>query len=448
FYEEKGDELNRARTLINIGLVKRNQGLYDEAMTLFFDALEIKEALQDTNSIAFSHKTIGETYAIIGNTESAAEHFEKAVQGFKRVENTEMEYTMILNLGGFYMENGDPERSRPMVLQAKDYFESVDNRREMARAYYILGGLAFDAEQFSEAEQHYLKSRSLFEEMGAPFRINGCEQYLSSIALQQKDFAKAETLALGVLERAKSIGSHSQTARALYLLYEIQKEAAQYGKALHYFEAYHEVQDSIENEETTKHIDELRLKYETAVKEAELVEMESQLQLSELARKQQRNRAIGLSILAALLLLILILIYRLYRDKQQNNAQLIEKNALIQKTLGEREVLLREIHHRVKNNLQFISSLLNLQSRHTADETALAVLNDSKTRINSMLLVHQKLYQEDNLTGVQMPYYIDNLLDSLIHSYQIDRRKVQVDADIQELNLDIDTAIPIGLILN
>ena len=448
FYEKNGEDLNRARTLSNIGLVKRNQGQYDEAMKLFFEALEIKEALGETNSIAFSQKTIGETYAILKDTAAAAIHFDKAIQGFREVENTDMEHTMLLNLGGFFWENGAAERGLPLIQQGHEYFKATDDKRELARSYYLLGGIYYDFEQLNLATQNYEKAQKIFESMGANFRINGCERRLSLIALKQKNYNKAEQLATQVLNRGKSMGADDQVSKALYLLYEINKANKKYSKALVNLEAYNEVQDSIINKETTESINDLREKYQSVLKQNEIDKMESELQINTLALQQQRNLTFGLWTLVGLLLLIVGLIYKLYSDNRRNNTQLVEKNGIIQRALGEKEVLLKEIHHRVKNNLQFVSSLLNLQSRHTVDQSSRDVLRESQTRINSMLLVHQKLYQEDNLTGVPMPAYIDNLLDSLMYAYQIDLKKVQVNANIEPLNLDVDTAIPIGLILN
>jgi len=111
-------------------------------------------------------------------------------------------------------------------------------------------------------------------------------------------------------------------------------------------------------------------------------------------------------------------------------------------------VLLKEIHHRVKNNLQVVSSLLNLQSKSVQDEKALEAIKEGRDRVKSMALIHQDLYREDNLTGIDIKEYIEKLTFSLFSSYNIDPQNIILKTDIDPLQLDVDTLIPLGLILN
>ncbi|MCB0707579.1 MAG: tetratricopeptide repeat protein [Saprospiraceae bacterium] len=448
YHERQKDELNWAKIMNNIGLVKRNQGKYDEAMNCFFQSLEIKERYPDPDALAFTYKTIGETYAIESNYELAETYFDKALKGFQLAGNEQLEHTMILNIGGFYQETDQPEKSLEYVLRAKAYFEEVDSKQELGRSNYILGKLFIDEGKLVEAEKAFLTARTLFYNLGSLFRVIGCNESLARVAMMQQDYPKAINLAKITLENAREIDTKSQIARALLLLSNIYKEARDYQTALDYLEQFNIVQDSFQNEEVTKTIAELEEKYQSEVKEKELASLTITNNMNELNLKKQRNQKFALLGFLGLLLVIVGLIYNQFRINKGNNRKLVEKNKIIQNALLEKEVLLKEIHHRVKNNLQFISSLLNLQSRHTQDPNALLVLNESKDRINSMSIIHQKLYQEDNLIGVPMDQYIENLLDSLIHSYKVDRKKVQVETNIQDLNLDVDTAIPIGLILN
>lgn len=115
---------------------------------------------------------------------------------------------------------------------------------------------------------------------------------------------------------------------------------------------------------------------------------------------------------------------------------------------NEKEVLLKEIHHRVKNNLQVISSLLNLQSRNVSDRKTLDVLRDSQNRVRSMALIHEKLYQSDNLAKVNFGEYVNSLATFLLMSYRTDRNSVNLKIDLENIYLPLETAIPCGLIVN
>jgi two-component sensor histidine kinase len=118
------------------------------------------------------------------------------------------------------------------------------------------------------------------------------------------------------------------------------------------------------------------------------------------------------------------------------------------KTVGEKEVLLREVHHRVKNNLQIIISLLNLQSRYITDEGTLSAFRESQNRIKAMALVHEKLYQSTDVSKINLDNYIRFLSDNLFQFFGMKGKGVTFTTDIHDISLAIDTAIPIGLMIN
>ncbi|MCJ7500816.1 PAS domain S-box protein, partial [bacterium] len=120
----------------------------------------------------------------------------------------------------------------------------------------------------------------------------------------------------------------------------------------------------------------------------------------------------------------------------------------LQSSLYEKEILLKEVHHRVKNNLQVISGLLNLQAHHITDEKALEIYKESQNRVVSMALIHQDLYQSKNLSRVNFAEYVRNLAQNLFTSYGIKNNRVRLTLDAEELDIVVDTAIPCGLVVN
>jgi len=120
----------------------------------------------------------------------------------------------------------------------------------------------------------------------------------------------------------------------------------------------------------------------------------------------------------------------------------------IKASLAEKEILLREIHHRVKNNMQIISSLLNLQASQMKDENALKMSKESQSRIRSMALVHEKLYKSQDLSHINFSDYIRSLATHLFQFNQVNPNLIQLKMDLEDVFLDIQTAIPCGLILN
>lgn len=133
---------------------------------------------------------------------------------------------------------------------------------------------------------------------------------------------------------------------------------------------------------------------------------------------------------------------------EEENAQRIMTEKKLLESYNEKVVLLKEIHHRVKNNLQIIASLLNLQSRYITDEQTLAAIRESQNRVKAMALVHEKLYRAEDIAHISLHEYIRFLGTGLFQFYDAKARGIQFTLEIHDINVDIDAAIPIGLILN
>ena len=186
---------------------------------------------------------------------------------------------------------------------------------------------------------------------------------------------------------------------------------------------------------------EMKAKFDLQEKEAKLI-----IQEQKIVQQTSQRRWFAALLIISLLLLVVLTFFAISKTRDHNI--LLEKNRIIDQSLREKEVLLKEIHHRVKNNLQVVSSLLSLQARSLKGEEALEALAKGKDRVRSMALIHQNLYQEDHLTAVNSKDYIDRLCRSLLNSYSIDDGKIKLVTEIEPLLLDIDTVIPLGLILN
>ena len=139
---------------------------------------------------------------------------------------------------------------------------------------------------------------------------------------------------------------------------------------------------------------------------------------------------------------------QLYRQAQEELTQRRQAEAHLTASLREKEVLLKEVHHRVKNNLQIVSSLLELQSDVIDDAALLAQFRESQDRIRSMALIHETLYQSQDLARLDLALYIHTLSAQLVQSYNVDPQRITVRIQVEPVILDIDQAIPCGLILN
>ena len=138
------------------------------------------------------------------------------------------------------------------------------------------------------------------------------------------------------------------------------------------------------------------------------------------------------------------------RAKQLQNELTERKKAekIIKASLEEKDILLKEIHHRVKNNLQVISSLLYLQSQKVREKETFEMFNESQNRVKSMALIHEKLYQSKDFMNIDFSEYIKNLTSHLFESYKTNSGKIDIHINVENVSLSIDKAIPCGLIIN
>jgi two-component sensor histidine kinase len=166
---------------------------------------------------------------------------------------------------------------------------------------------------------------------------------------------------------------------------------------------------------------------------------ESQSQKKQL-QKEQALRAALLGGIVCLLLLGALAWYHYVRTKA--------KNKVIEKQSRELEILMKEIHHRVKNNLQIVTSLLDIQSLTLDNDSAVEAIRESKNRVQSMAIIHRFLYHENSVRAIRVEDYLKNLSENLFSSYNVNPDKIKLETDIDELDLDVDTMIPLGLILN
>jgi two-component system, sensor histidine kinase PdtaS len=222
--------------------------------------------------------------------------------------------------------------------------------------------------------------------------------------------------------------SHEQ--RAYDVLAKAHEAKASFELALIYHKQYKAISDSIFNQDIQDKVAEKDAKFDLAEHEAKIAFLDAKNENAKLII-QQKSRTILLAEIGLGLATILSIFLFFVGQKY------LRQRRVLAKANTDIDTLLREIHHRVKNNLQVVSSLLSLQGRTISDKVALKASNDGKSRVRSMALIHQDLYQHDNLTGVNVKGYLVKLYKELFATYQIDEDRIQLNLDI-----DADTLVP------
>lgn len=239
-----------------------------------------------------------------------------------------------------------------------------------------------------------------------------------------------ESLQRGMKARQLFVGI--QAADQLYECYKALKEP---DSALYYMELSAMINDSIRSQRQYKEAARMQAKLEF-----ERESFQKELLQQEEVKRQKLIKTFSL-IGVGLLLIIVFLVYRAYTHSRKNEKEIARQN-------DEKSLLLKEIHHRVKNNLTIVSGILDLQQREINDEKLLTIFRDARSRITSMALVHKYLYEQDNVANINTQQYFEALFNSLHSSYKSTNKNVRGIIHCQEVKMNIDTLIPLALITN
>jgi len=446
--KDKNESKSIAKGLNNIANVYGEIGDYDKSIQYYYDAIRYCDKSNDKPLKATTLNNIAGVYKDWKQYDKALELYNEALNIKIELKDLDGKANVLNNIGLIKKLKEDYKDAELKFLAAKEIFEQIGNKDRLAIVCANLGALKEHEENYSDAIVLYAKSLEISKEIERPYSIALGNLNLSRVYLTLGKLDLAEQFMNECLVYFEEYNLNSIELEIYQLLSELYQKKGVYKTSLRYYKKYSTIKDSLFSAEKHKKLNEINTQYETEKKnkEIELLYVESKKQELEIKSKnQERNFWLGISIFSILIGAISIYFFVI---KKKLSERLEHKNKIIEKTLGEKDVLMREIHHRVKNNLQIISSLLNMQSRYLSDDKSKAIVADSQNRIKSMSLIHQKLYQEDNLTGIDTKTYFTELIDGLCLSYGLDNEKLNFKIDIERLFLDVDTLIPLGLMLN
>lgn len=427
------------------GMVYNLQGQYPMALENFTKALALGRELRLNDFSAKVIENIGIIHFRQADYNLALDYFRESYDSYKALGNEGAASKILVNLGATYNKLNMPDKALDSHMQSLAYFEKTNSVTGMGIAYNNIGSVYFNLKDFNKAIASYTKSLELKRKMNDKRGIAVSLKNIAEAYIMLNNLDKAKQHIDESRKLAEEIGSQEQIRDAYAMLSMIYEKKQDYVNALKYEKKMTQANDSLFSADKTSQISRMRAIYETekAEQEATLTKLQADY---DLGRKDQQQRFL-IVVAGAFMVLSLMAIY-LYRQKQKSNELLSEKNKIVERSLQERETLLKEIHHRVKNNLQIISSLLSLQSKSLHDADAQGAINESRNRVKSMSLIHEQLYQEHTISGVDMKDYMSRLVNSLVASYGLDTDRVAIKIDADQILLDVDSAIPLGLILN
>lgn len=244
----------------------------------------------------------------------------------------------------------------------------------------------------------------------------------------------------------------AELAQLHLMMYQIDSAAGNYLAAMKELRINKTFEDIASKEINTRENEELQLKYETEKKDQELLVRQKNIELLNKEKLLQasllKQATTTQKIIIAgtcIIFLLLIFTYRRFKERQRTSEEINNKNLALLQLINEKEWLLKEVHHRVKNNLQTVVCLLESQSAYLQDDALLAI-QESQNRVYAMSLIHQKLYQAENVASIDMDAYLRELVNYLRESFNT--KNISFKLQIAPLALDVSQAIPVGLIIN
>lgn len=433
-YIATGNKRGQATTYFKIAWVHKRKEEIEKAMAADLSALRLMEEIGDQKGIADALGRVSEDLSSQGRQVEALEYARRSIDLCqKNGLQGELPYALRY-AGDACIALGDNTRALEYYNQALVLTRSTDpSLTDIADIINSRGNALKRLGRYTEALEDYKICLTNSEKANYPGGIFTATANLGEVHLLMGQYAAALPYQLKTIELQESGGDFSNLVENYGHASTIYENLGDYKLALLYQKKARALRDSTSSVQSDAAISELRTQYETEKKETTIVAQE--------ARISQQNLVQWLSIgVAALLAGFLFFLYRSYRARTRTNRLLATKNA-------ENELLLKEIHHRVKNNLEIVSSLLALQSAQIDDPNVKDAMQEGQNRVQSIGIVHQKLYQRDNLAAIEMKDYFVNLSESILDSFGADDR-VTIECAMDQLDVDIDTAVPLGLIVN
>ncbi|MEO8415743.1 MAG: histidine kinase dimerization/phosphoacceptor domain -containing protein [Ginsengibacter sp.] len=437
------------------GSIYINNGNYKQALVYELMALDYAEKNKDTSmNLCQINNYIGIVFYQLGEKEKAVNYYETALQIAEKNNDNDNVLVMIANLVDNYTGMGAPEKGlRLLYTTPKKFLVPKHDQSDymIPQAYF---SIYYFLNDYKKAGFYADKLINTINEHKPDYaNLGGIYYTVANYYISTRQFIKARNLLKKNDLLTYNTVDPFRANQMDYLRFLLDKASGNYKSAVERLLKYNMVKDSLFNETKSKQIKELEIAYETQKKEDSLkikdknitvLNQQHQMQQGYLDRANLlRNVTFG-GIL--LLFVIMGLLYRQYCNKQRTNQMIMHKNELLEHLVSEKEWLLKEVHHRVKNNLQTVVSLLELQSENLSDD-ALSAIHDSQNRIYAMSLIHQKLYQTDNIASINMQPYLLELMNHLRAIYNPERT-INFDLQVAPIELDVSQAIPVGLIVN
>ena len=428
-------------------------GDYKSAIHNGLMAVKTAEDYGDTSlSLCTYYNRLGLSYLRYNDLVQSRKYLEKSLAVAVKYKDNDGIFQLTHNIAFLFLREKRPNEALHFITNMLQRYPGIKKGHEAYIAFNMIA-IYQQLKRYKDAMPYVLLVEKVIAEDSTNYTaIPHAYDNLIPFYIETGNIKKASlyTKRLRDLCQAKDIIGFK--AEGYLFQYRIDSINGNYLSAIRNYRLYNELKDSLFDEDKSQQINQLNISFETEKKDHDIqgLKRESQLQQSHL-KQATLMRNIYLVGSISLLIILLLLFYG-FKIKQRTNRILRQqqgiinfKNDSLQHLLTEKEWLVKEIHHRIKNNLHMVAGLLSSQTEFLQGEEAITAIKDSQHRIQAMSLIHQRLYQSENLSYTEMPSYIFDLTEYIKDAYG---RDVSIISDIAKVEFTLTYSVPIGLILN
>ena len=406
------------------------ENTFDKAMECYVEAINIAKR-NNIDYLDSLHLTLGTLFQQQGDFNKAGDYYQLALESARKNNHLDVVKIALINLGLIQGKQGKFELALQNLEESLKYPAQDENSNDAT--YANIARIKMQQGLNEEATTYLYKS---VDAKNAKNDIRYSNSYAKIVEnkIILNDKTGLDTL-IPILENfytaSETLNDKLPLSIILSQVYEFNND---FKKALVFKKENLILLDSINTLNRDDLVYDFETKYETQRTKDALIQKEKEQQL--------------LIVLSVIGLIVASSLGILFYNNRKKKLQLAKQKKLLEATIDEKNVLLKETHHRVKNSFQIVSSLLYLQSESVEDKEAKVAIKEAENRVRSMVLVHQRLYNKDELVGINTKDYFNDLVRDIFESHQFKTEPINYEMNVESLVLDIETITPLGLILN
>lgn len=441
-YEIESNTLELANTYLDLKEYYTVKADYNEAKASTYKALELHETINHKKGIAQCYANIGDLLYYENNYNEGINYSNKAIAIQKEIgDKVSLAKSYRFKANSQLFTGFDLDSALVSINASISLYEELGEKGiPLMASVNWRGNIYKYMERYDEAIVDYQTNFDNSKAMGLERYLIPSLGNIGHVYIMQGRYEEALPYHLQAIELIKKTGRTRNLWENYMHISEIYETLGDHKKALYYHQLYSSEQELFKDNIILSLEREAQSKYEVGQKNATIVFQDEKI-------NQQKRTKVLYIILTGLLALILFGLLYNFQKRKKRNQQLLALNKELDKKYQQNELLLKEIHHRVKNNLELVKSLISLQSAQLEDSATKDAMIASQNRVQSMGIIHQKLYQGEQLGSIDMKDYFVNLSDGILDTFNAED-KVKIECAMDQLELDVDTAVPIGLIVN